>query len=456
MVLDKLGSSLKESLQKIVRAVFVDEKLLNELIKDIQKALLQSDVNVKMVFELTKKIKERFLNEKTPEAVSKKEWLIKIVYEELVKFLGEEEGKIEIDLKKKPFKIMVVGLFGNGKTTTIGKLSRFYAKRGYKVATLGLDVHRPAAPDQLEQISKQANVPCFIDKKEKNALRIYEKYENELKRFDIVIIDTAGRDALSEELIKELNSLNKKVKPHENILVIGADVGQAAEYQARKFHEACNITGIIITKLDGTAKGGGALAACAVTGAKVKLIGVGEKLDDIEEFKPKNFVGRLLGMGDIEALLEKAKEAISTEKAEDLGKKFLKGEFNLIDLYEQMQAVRKMGPLSKIIEMIPGMGQLQLPKELLYVQEEKLERWKHAMNSMTKEELENPEIISGTRIERIAKGSGVSTADVRDLIKQYRQSKRLVKMLKGGSMTDIGKMMKRFQGIKGMGKIKFR
>jgi signal recognition particle subunit SRP54 len=456
MVLDNLGSSLKATLQKVARAVFVDEKLVNELIKDIQKALLQSDVNVRMVFDLTKKIKERFMNEETPGAISKREWLVKIVYEELVRFLGEEQSSIEIDTKKKPFKIMMAGLFGNGKTTTIGKLARFFSKRGFKVATLGLDVHRPAAPDQLEQISKSVNVPCFIDKKEKKAVKIYEKYEKEFKKFDILIVDTAGRDALSEDLIKELNDLNKKIKPDEKILVIGADVGQAAEAQASKLHEACGITGVIITKLDGTAKGGGALAACAITGAKVKFIGVGEKPEDLEEFKPKNFVGRLLGMGDLETLLEKAKDAMTTEQAEDLGKKFLKGEFNLLDLYEQMEAMSKMGPLSKVMEMIPGMGQLQLPKEMLSVQEGKLKKWKIAMSSMTKGELEDPETISGTRIERIAKGAGVSTADVRDLVKQYRQSKKMVKMFKGGSTKDMGKMMQKMKSMQGMGGMRFK
>lgn len=451
MVLEKLGESLKETLQKVARAVFVDEKLVNELVKDIQKALLQADVNVRMVFELTKAIKERFLKEEAPGAVSKKEWLIKIVYEELAKFLGDEQGKIAIDPKKKPTKIMMVGLFGNGKTTTIGKLAKFYSKRGYKVATLGLDVHRPAAPDQLEQISKSVNVPCFIDKKEKKAIKIYEKYEKDLSKFDIVIVDTAGRDALNNDLIKELNELNKKIKPNENILVIGADVGQAAQTQAQKFHEACGVTGVIITKLDGTAKGGGALAACSVTGAKVKFIGVGEKPDDLEEFKPKNFVGRLLGMGDLEALLEKAKEAITEDQAKDLGKKFLKGEFNLLDLYEQLQAVRKMGPLSKVMEMIPGMGQLKMPKEMLNVQEGKLNKWKHAMQSMTRKELEDPELISGPRIDRIAKGAGVSASDVRDLVKQYRMAKKMMKMLKGGSEKSMERMMKRMGGMKGMG-----
>ncbi|MBD3313158.1 signal recognition particle protein [Candidatus Woesearchaeota archaeon] len=456
MVLENLGNSLKDTLHKVANAVFVDEKLVNELIKDIQKALLQSDVNVKMVFELTNSIKSRFLKDEIPGTISKKEWLIKIVYEELVKFLGEEQDKIEIDTKRKPFKIMMVGLFGNGKTTTIGKLARFYSKRSYKVATIGLDVHRPAAPDQLEQISKDVDVPCYVDKKEKDPSKIYSKFEKELGKYDILLIDTAGRDALSDDLIKELNTINKKINPDERLLVIGADVGQAAENQARKLHEAAGITGVVITKLDGTAKGGGALAACAVTGANVKFIGVGEKPQDLEEFKPKNFVGRLLGMGDLEALLDKAKEAISTEEAEDLSQKFLKGEFNLIDMHQQMEAMSKMGPLSKVMEMIPGMGQLKLPKDALNVQEGKLKKWKHAMNSMTREELEDPDSISGTRIERISKGAGVSTSEVRDLVKQYKQSKKMVKMFKGGSEKDMQKMMQKMQGMKGMGGMKFK
>jgi len=441
MVLEKLGDSLKDTLSKITKAMFVDEKLINELIKDIQRALLQSDVNVKMVFELTKKIKERALKEET-KGLSKKEQLITIVYEELVKFLGDKEAKIVVT--KKPFKIMMVGLFGNGKTTAIGKLSRYFSKRGYKVAAIGLDVHRPAAPEQLEQLAKYVGITCFIKKGEKNPIKIYKEYEKELSKYDVVLIDTAGRDALSDDLIKEINDLNKLIKPDENLLVIGADVGQTAEKQARAFHESCGVTGIIITKLDGTAKGGGALAACSVTGAPVKFIGVGEKVDDLEEFDPKRFVGRLLGMGDLQSLLEKAREVISEEQAEDLSKKLLKGDFNLLDLYNQMEAMNKMGPLNKIMEMIPGFSQIKLPKEALRVQEGKLKKWRFAMDSMTREELEDPEIIDSSRINRISKGSGVSVSDIRDLIKQYKQSKKLVKMFK--NEKDMKKMMKKFSG----------
>ena len=443
MVLEKLGDSLKNTLRKIASSIFVDDKLINELIKDIQRALLQADVNVQLVSDLTNKIKERIKKKETPSGLTKKEHLINIVYEELVDFLGKEQYKIEI--KEKPFKIMLVGLFGSGKTTTAGKLATYFTKKGFKVALLGLDTHRPAAMDQIEQIAKQAKVPCLLNKKEKNPLKIYNEFKNEFKKYDVLIMDTSGRDALSKDLIEEIELLNQKIKSNENLLIISADIGQAAQKQAQQFHKSCNITGVIVSKMDGTAKGGGALTACAATKAPITFIGVGEKINDLEHFNPKGFVGRLLGMGDLEALLEKAKEAIKVEEAEDLGKKFLKGEFNLIDLYEQMSAMKKMGSLKKIVEMIPGFSSLQLPKEMLDVQEEKLEKWKIAMQSMTQEELENPESVTSERIDRISKGSGIPTSTIRELIKQYRQSKKVVKMFKGGK-GDMSKMMKKFQG----------
>jgi len=445
MVLEKLSQSLKGTLQKIAKSLFVDEKLINELVKDIQRALLQSDVNVKLVFELTNSIKERIKKEETPGALTKKEHLINIVYEELTKFLGGE--KAELVLKnEQPDKIMLVGLFGSGKTTTAGKLAKYFTKRGKKVALLGLDVHRPAAMTQLEQVGKSVNVPAFISKEEKDPVKIFKKFEQDLKKFDIVIVDTAGRDALSKELIDELRKVYDAVKPSETLLIISADIGQAAQEQAKTFHDAGAITGVIITKMEGTAKGGGALSACAVTGAPIKFIGTGERPDDFEAFNPKGFVGRILGMGDLEALLEKAKEAITEEEAKDMEKKILKGEFNLIDLFQQMEAMSKMGPLGKVLEMIPGFGQISLPKDMLKVQEGKLKKWKHAMNSMTKAELENPDIITAERIDRISKGSGISISDVRDLLKQYKQSKKMIKMLKGESPE---KLMKKLKGKAG-------
>ena len=442
MVLDKLGDSLKGTLEKIAKSVFVDSRVVDELVKDIQRALLQADVNVKLVLELSNSIRERALKEETPAGLTKKEHLVNIVYTELVKFLGEEEKQIEF--KEKPTKIMLVGLFGSGKTTTAGKLGNYFKKRGKKVALVQLDVWRPAAYTQLQQIGKKLAIPVFGKKGEKDPIKIYNNVKDELDKFDVIIVDTAGRDALSKELIKELEKIKELVNPHESILVISADIGQTAEKQATAFHETTNIGGVIITKMEGTAKGGGALSACSISGAPVMFIGVGEKLDDLEKFNPKGFVGRLLGMGDIEALLEKAKEAISEEEAEDLGKKFLKGEFNLLDLYEQMEAMKKMGPLTKIAEMIPGMGQLKLPKEMLEVQEGKLKKWKIAMLSMTKKELEDPEIITSKRIERITKGSGVSATDVRELIKQYKNSKKMMKQFKNPKQME--RMMKQMGG----------
>ena len=419
MVLEKLGSSLKATLAKIAGSMFVDEKLINELVKDIQRALLQSDVNVRLVFELTKRIKERAMKENHQKALSKKEHLISIVYEELVNFLGKEGHKINVG--KKPFNIMLVGLFGSGKTTTAGKLGKFFSKRGFKVALVGLDVHRPSAMDQLEQVAKGVSLPSFIDRKEKDPVKIWKNFEPEVRKHDVVIVDTAGRDALSKDLVEELETINRLITPSERLLVISADIGQAAQTQAQQFHKSCEITGVIATKMDGTAKAGGALSACAATAAPIKFIGVGEKADDLEEFRPEGFVSRMLGMGDIEALLEKAKDAVSDEQAKDITDRMASGKFNLIDLYEQMNAMKKMGPLSKVMEMIPGFGQLQLPKEALHVQEGKLQTWKHIMDSMTKDELENPDIVSPSRIDRISGGSGCKISDVRELLKQYRQ-----------------------------------
>ena len=449
MVLDDLSNKLRESLKKIARAIFVDEKLIDELVKDLQRSFLSADVNVQLVFNLTKSIKERALKEKPPAGITQKEYLVRVVYEELVKFLGEEKEEIKIT-KKKPFKIMFIGLLGSGKTTSIGKVTKYFSKRGYKIATVALDVHRPAAIDQLEQISRQVSVPCFFIKNEKNPMKIYKKFEDEYKKYDIIMIDTAGRHALDKELIKEIRDLNKYIKPDENLLIINADIGQAAEKQAKAFHDAGAITGIIVTKLDGTAKGGGSLSACAATGAKIKFIGVGEKINDLEEFNPKGFVSRLLGMGDLELLLEKTREAITEEKAEDISKKLLKGEFNFIDLYEQMEAMSKMGPLSKVMDLIPGMGGLKdkIPKDMLQVQESKLKKWKYILQSCTKKELENPDIIDSERINRIAKGSGTGEAEIRELLKQYKQSKKMMKLMKGGtgSQKDMEKMMKKFKG----------
>jgi signal recognition particle subunit SRP54 len=448
MVLEKLGDSLRKTLNKITNSVFVDEKLINELVKDIQRALLQSDTNVKLVFDLSKNIKER-AKEKAPPGITKREQLVTIVYEELTNFLGKETHEIKIE--KKPTQIMLVGLFGSGKTTTAGKLSKFYKKRGYKIAVIQTDTWRPAAYEQLKQLAETVGVDFFGIKDEKDPVNIYMAFQDKIKDYDLVLVDTAGRDALSDELIEELNQLNEVVQPDERLLVISADIGQAAQRQAQAFHDTVNVTGVIITKLEGTAKGGGALSACSVTNSPIKFIGVGEKVDDLELFHPQRFVGRLIGMGDIESLLEKAKEVVSEEDAKDMQEKFMKGKFNLIDLYTQMKSMKKMGSFQKIMGMIPGLSSMKLPKEMLDVQEGKLEKWKFAMDGMTQEELQEPDIINANRIDRIAAGSGVKINEVRELLKQYRQSKKMMKMFKGEK--DMGKLMKRMGGKmpKGMG-----
>jgi len=437
-MLNKLSEALRNSMRKFVSSIFLDEKTLNQFVNEIQRALLQSDVAVDLVFQISENIKKRAKEEIGKGEVAK-EYIVKIVYEELVKILGEKGHKIEIT--KKPFKILLIGLFGNGKTTTAAKIAKFFKKRGNKVCLLALDTFRPAAFEQLTQLGKQINVPVFGDPSKKNPVDVIREFENEINKYDIVIADSSGRDALKQDMIDEITAVRDALKPDEILLVQGADIGQGAKEQATAFKKALNITGVVLTKMDGTAKGGGAITACAIAGAPIKFIGTGERIDDIEEFEPKRFVSRLLGMGDIESLLEKAKE-IAEEKAPDkeMEKRLMSGKFNLLDFKVQLEAMSKMGPLSKIIDMLPGMGMAGIPKDMLNIQQEKLKKFKVIMDSMTKEELENPDIIKSSRINRIAKGSGTQPSEVRELLKQFNQIKKLMKGLKG---KDIQKLAKR-------------
>jgi len=436
MVLEKLGSILKDTLKKIASAVFVDESLLDDITKNLKKALLEADVSPEVANNLIKKIKEKAKEEK--DNLKKKELIVKIIHDELVNLLGGEKREFEI---KKPAKILFVGLYGSGKTTTIGKLATYLNKRGYKVAMLGLDVHRPAAPEQLEQLAKQSKLPVFIDKEEKNALNIYKKFSDQLKKYDVVLIDSAGRDALDKSLIKEIKELNSEIQPQQIILVMPADIGQTAKKQAIEF-KTLGITGVIITRMDGTAKGGGALVACAETNAPVLFICTGEKMPDIETFNPTSFVSRLLGMGDLEALMEKAKSVIEKEQEKKIEERLEEGKFTLLDLYEQLKAMQSMGPLSKIAELIPGLGKIKMPSELLENQQEKMKRWKFAIDSMTKKEIENPDLLESSRIARISKGSNVPISEIRELLNQYKLAKSLVKSGAGlnmnGGMPSLG------------------
>ncbi|MBI3334158.1 signal recognition particle protein Srp19, partial [Candidatus Pacearchaeota archaeon] len=324
---------------------------------------------------------------------------------------------------------LLLGLYGQGKTTTISKLASYYAKRGSKVCAIGLDVHRPAASEQLQQLCDKLKIMCFINPSEKSASKIYKQFEKELRDYDLILIDTAGRDALSEDLIKEIKDINKLTKPTETILVMSADVGQTAKSQAIKFKEAVSITGVIITKMDSTAKAGGALTACSEAKAPVIFIGVGEKPSDLESFDPNAFLSRLLGMGDLKALMEKIHSVVDKDKIEEQQRKLQEGKFTLRDLQTQLESMESLGGFDKLMSMIPGLNKAKLPENALETQENKVKRWKHAINSMTLEEIENPELLEKQtgRMSRVAKGSGTSVSEIRALIKQYSLLKSMMK-----------------------------
>ena len=441
MVLEGLSSSLRDTLRKIANAPYIDQALIKEVVRDIQRALIQADVNVKLVVQLTREIERRSLTEKPPEGMNNREHVIKIVHDELVKILGAPK-----DVRLRSQRIMLVGLYGQGKTTTAGKLSKFYSKRGLKVGLVAADVHRPAAIDQLQQIAAQVSVPIHLDRKERDAARIAKTGVEALRDRDIVIVDTSGRHALEDDLIKEMARVAKAIQPDEIILVIDAAVGQQAGPQAKAFHEAVGVTGVIITKMDGTAKGGGALSAVQETKAPVMFIGTGEHLEELERFDPSRFISRLLGMGDIQALLEKAEELGKEKDLEETAKKMLSGRFTLKDMYDQMEALAKMGPLSKVFEMLPAQFTGRMSSKDIETTQERLRQFRVIMDSMTEEELENPSVIKSSRVHRIANGAGVEPRDVKMLLKQYNQSRKAIK-----GMTSNRKMrralMKQFEGV---------
>ena len=429
MVLDDLSDSLKSTLKKIANAVHVDSKLIKEIVRDIQRALLQADVNVKLVLDLSKKIEKRALEEKPAPGMSNREHVIRIVYDELVNLLGERR---ELPIKKQT--IMMVGLYGQGKTTTCGKLAIYFKKKGLRPALIAGDVHRPAAYEQLKQIAEQVKVPFYGDKKEKNAVKVVKDGLEKLKKSnDVIIVDTSGRHKLEDDLIDEMTQIFKATKPDEKLLVIDAAVGQQAGPQAKAFNDAVNITGIVLTKLDGTAKGGGALSAAAEVGAPIVFIGIGEHPTDFEKFDPAGFISRLLGMGDIKALLEKAQESLKGKDAEKTAKRIISGKFTLHDMYDQMNMLSGMGSLKKIAEMLPGgfPGKTKIKDEDMDNTENKLKMFKVIMDSMTEEEMNDPSIIRASRIKRIARGAGVENKNVKELLKYYNVTKRAMKGLSG-------------------------
>ena len=425
--LETLGKSLREAVKKLLGKSIVDEAAVKELIRDLQRVLLQSDVNVKLVFELSKRVEEKALKEALPPGISRKEHIIKVLYDELTKILGEKPAEIDFAKEKKKV-IMLVGIQGSGKTTGAVKIAKFYQKRGLKTALICADTYRLGAYLQLQQLASKIGIPVYWEensKAEEIALHGKEKFIKE--GYDLIIIDTAGRHKNENELMEEMRRLTELVKPDEVMLVIDGTIGQQAYTHAEAFNKSTNIGSIYVTKLDGSARGGGALSAIAATGAKIKFIGVGEDIEDIEPFVPSKFVGRLLGMGDLEALLEKVKE-VEESLTKKEAKAILEGKFTLKDLYNQMNALKRMGPLKKLWKMLPG--GVEIPEDQIEIIEKKLGAWRVIIQSMTKEEIEDPKIIDSSRIKRIARGSGRTEKEVKELINQYFNMKRMIKTLK--------------------------
>ena len=436
MVLDRLGSSLNDALKKIFRAPVMDEKTVKELVRDIQRALLQADVNVKLVLEVSKRIEERALKEKVPPGVSRREHVVKVVYEELTRFLGEKPASLKIEPGKRKI-LMLVGIQGSGKTTASGKLAKYFQKRGLKTALVCTDTYRPGAYDQLKQLAGRANIPVYGEPKEKNAVKIALRGLKRFKDYDLVIVDTAGRHKEEKGLIAEMKRLEKAIKPDEAILVIDGTIGQQAAVQARALHEATPIGSILVSKLDGSARGGGALSAVAAIGAPIKFISAGEKLGDIEPFIPSRFVGRLLGMGDLQSLVEKVRDA-EVKVPEKKARAFLSGKFTLTDMYEQFESMKKMGPLKGLLKMIPGMS-YNIPDEQMNMAEDALKRWRVIIQSMTPKEREKPKILSSSRIRRVARGSGTTEKEVKELLTQYNQMRKMMKTFRRKKLPFFGK-----------------
>ena len=441
-MLEGLSDSLSQTMKKLAGMSIIDKQTLKEVTKDIQRALIQSDVNVKVVFALTKKIEKRALEEELPKGLSPKEHVMRIVYEELVNLVGEEPEELKIT--HKPFKIMMLGLQGSGKTTTTAKLVKLLKKRGHTCAIVCTDTWRPAAYEQLRQLCEPLDTPVYGDPENQDAIDLakkgLEKFEN---KYDIILVDTAGRHKEEQYLLDEMKELSAVVEPDEVILVIDGTIGQQAKNQAESFKQTTDIGSIIVSKLDGSAKGGGALSAVAEIGAPIKFIGTGERVDDFEAFDPNRFISRLLGMGDLETLIEKAQEVTSEKSDKEMIDSIISGKFTLKDMENQLNMMNKMGPMQQIMTLIPGIGS-QLPANASKVTEEKLERYKILMNSMTEYELENPEVIKKSRINRISRGAGLTNDDVKELLKYYSVTKKALKgMGKRNMGGPMGKLMRR-------------
>ncbi|MDH3678202.1 MAG: signal recognition particle receptor subunit alpha [Nitrosopumilus sp.] len=431
-MLNNLKDSLRGAIKKIVKSSGIDEELIKELSKDVQRALLQSDVNVRLVLEITKNLEERSLNETPPPGLSRKDHIVKILYDELAKLLGNET---EFNFKPgKQNKVILLGIQGSGKTTVASKLAKFLTKQGYSVGVIGADTYRPGALVQLRTMCEKSNVEVYGEENNKdspdivkNGLRHYEKLP-----LDIILIDTAGRHKQEQDLLDEMERINKVANPDLALLVVDGTIGQQCFNQAEAFHKTVKVGGIIVTKLDSSAKGGGAIAASAATGAQIMYIGTGERIDDLEKFSPTRFVGRLLGMGDIQAVLDLAKR-LENEGDDVRLKRISSGKMNMEDFFYQLEEVTKVGSLRGFLDNMPGLSGMVKDDQLDHM-EERVSKWRFIIQSMTKEEKADPDLLNSSRVKRIARGSGWSEHEVKELVKNYKNSKNMMKASKGRQM----------------------
>jgi signal recognition particle subunit SRP54 len=436
-MLDSLRDGLQAAVRKLVGSNVVDEKSVKEFVRDLQRALIQSDVNVRIALEVTDRVQKRALEEKPPAGVTKKDQIVSILYEEFARLLGGEGG-LKLN-KDKASVLVMLGVQGSGKTTTTAKLSRFYSKRGFRVGVVAADTFRPGAVAQLKTLVASSGAEVYSDEGQKDSVKIAKEGKKHFEGSkNLVIIDTAGRHKEEKGLLQEMREVVDAVKPDATILVIDGTIGQQCYNQALAFHQAAPVGGIIVTKLDGAAKGGGALAASAATGAKVYFIGTGERIDDLEEFVPTRFVGRLLGMGDLKALMEMVKDA-DVVVDEKMTQRLMSGKMTMNDLLAQFEQMKKFGSLKKLLDHIPGFSGQVDTKELDKA-EDRVKVYKSIIQSMTGDEKTNPETINSSRLKRIAKGSGRSEKDVRELLTRYKQMKTLVKTSKG---RELRQMMRR-------------
>ena len=448
-MLENLRTGLRGAIKKIVRASDINEELIDSLCKDIQRALLQSDVNVKLVLEITKRIKERSMHEEPVKGLTRKDHIITILYGELARLLGYAGQTIKsIDksqqthdriLQFEPEKqsiILMLGIQGSGKTTVTAKVARWLSKQGYSVGVIGADTWRPGALTQLKMNCSRINTEVYGEEANTDALDIVRKglAYFRTQNIDVVIVDTAGRHKEESGLLEEMRNMRNAINPNLVLLVIDGTIGQQAFNQAKAFHQAAEVGGIIVTKLDGSAKGGGVLSASAATGAKVLFIGTGERIDDLEVFSPTNFVGRILGMGDIQAVLEMAR-GLELQADENQAKRLLGGKMTIEDFYAQMENVGKMG-FRNVIDNLPGLSGM-LKEDQLDALEGKMEKWRFIIQSMTRDEKRNPEIINESRRKRIARGAGLTEHEIKDLVKQYSNSKTLMKQAKGRQLQGM-------------------